>query len=150
MGRLKKPGAEKGWHLLTGTDDIHKVADSIGFKYAFDKKRDLYNHPAGLIILTPEGRTSRYMYGTGYEHEQFALMDASNGRIGSFVEKLTICDYDPTQGRYGLIIIRVVQFTGICTLLVLGFHISDVQVESGGVMDWQRNLMNPHWACRAL
>ena len=44
-------------------------------------KRDLYNHPAGLIILTPEGRTSRYMYGTSYTNTnlKFALMDASNG-----------------------------------------------------------------------
>ena len=128
MGHLKKPGAEKGWHFLTGTDtNIRRVADSVGFRYVFDKKRDLYNHPAGLIILTPEGKTSRYLYGTNYTttNLKFALMDASNGRIGSLVEKLirSCYDYDPMQGRYGPVIIRVVQFTGICTLLVLGTFI---------------------------
>ena len=125
LGQLGKPGAEKGWHFLTGTDEnIRRVADSVGFKYVFDKKRGLFNHPAGVIILTPEGRTSRYMYGTTYTstNMKFALMDASKGRIGSFVEKvLRSCyEYDPTKGRYGLVIMRVVQLAGISTVLVLG------------------------------
>jgi protein SCO1/2 len=123
--QLGKPGAEGGWHFLTGTDEnIRKVADAVGFKYVFDKRRGLYNHPAGLIILTPEGRTSRYMYGTTYTstNVKFALMDASKGRIGSFVEKvLRSCyEYDPTKGKYGLVIMRVIQLSGITTILVLG------------------------------
>ena len=125
MKQLGRPGAENGWHFLTGTDEnIRQVADAVGFRYVFDKKRGLYNHPAGLIVLTPEGRASRYMYGTKYTSTnlKFALMDASKGRIGSFVEKLirSCYDYDPTAGRYGLVIIRVVQLAGIGTILVLG------------------------------
>src|SRR5438552_7125870 len=128
MDQLKRSGAENGWHFLTGTDaNIHRVADAVGFKYVFDKKRGLYNHPAGLIVLTPDGRTSRYMYGTEYTSTnlKFALMDASKGRIGSFVEKLirSCYDWDPTAGKYGLIIMRVVQLAGISTVLILGAFI---------------------------
>lgn len=120
-----KPGADKGWHFLVGTDtNIHAVANAVGYRYVYDKANDQYAHPAGIIILTPDGRTSHYFYGVDYlpRDLRFALVTASRGRIGSLVDQLKLFCYhiDPATGKYGLLISRVLQLAGGATVLALG------------------------------
>lgn len=62
--RYARAGAEQGWHFLTGSEEqIRRVADAIGFKYFYDETIDQYAHAAGIVVLTPEGKTARYFFG---------------------------------------------------------------------------------------
>ncbi len=121
-GRLD---AAKGWHWLTGDEkNIRALADAVGFRYVYDPKSKQYAHAAGIMLLTPSGRVSRYFYGIEYSPRDLRLgiMDASQGKVGSLVEKVILfCyQYDPTTGKYSLVIIRVVQLASTLTVLVLG------------------------------
>ncbi len=118
-------GAEKGWHFLTGTtDDIQRITDAVGFHYAYDPRQDEFAHPAGIVVLTPGGKVSRYLYGTEIASQdlRLALVEASQNRIGSAVDQLLlICyHYDPTLGKYSTIALDVARWGGIATMIVLG------------------------------
>ena len=119
-----RPKTAAGWHFLTGNEaSIKRLAAAVGFKYVYDVKTDQYIHPAGLMVLTPEGKLSRYFYGAGYRPQdlKFALIDASAHKIGSPVDQiLLMCyHYDPIQGRYGVAVINILKVAGTATLLIL-------------------------------
>lgn len=122
---LKQPGAENHWHWLTGSDEsIKKVADAVGFRYAWDEKQEQYAHASAIFLLTPDGKVSRYFFGIEYSPKdmRLGLTEASNGKIGGPVEKVLLwCfHYDPTIGKYSMLVMRLVQVGGILTLLLLG------------------------------
>lgn len=124
----QRPDTAHGWHLLTGEEaQIRRLADAVGFYYVYDTKTDQYNHPAGLMVLTPQGKLSRYFYGVQYDPRtlKLALIEASQNKIGTLAERILMyCSaYDPTRGRYGLVIMRVLQLAGLATLLILGTSI---------------------------
>lgn len=121
-GRLD---AAKGWHFLTGDEaSIRQVADAVGFRYKYDPKSGQFAHGAGIMVLTPQGRVARYFFGIEYATRdlRMALIDASQGRVGSPVEKILLfCyQYDPSSGKYSLAIVRVIQVASAATLLLLG------------------------------
>lgn len=125
MDILNQPGAETGWHFLTGEEaHIKQVANAIGFKYAYDANTDQYAHAAGIVILTPSGKVSRYFFGVGYPKRdvQLALVEAGQGKIGSLTDQLLLpCyDYDPQHNRYGLAVFRIMQVACTITVLALG------------------------------
>jgi protein SCO1/2 len=120
-----RPGAAAGWHFLTGEDSqIKALAAAIGYHYAYDPDSKQFAHAAAVMILTPEGRISRYFYGINYPSRdmRLGLADASDGKIGSPVDAvLLFCyHYDPHTGKYGLIISRVVQIGAGLTILFIG------------------------------
>jgi protein SCO1/2 len=123
-----RPGALVGWHFLTGQDaSIRRVMSAIGFRYTYDAKTDQYAHAAGVVILTPQGRTSRYFYGIDLSPRdlRLGLIEAADNRIGSPIDQvLLFCyHYDPLTGKYGLIIMNVIRLVGLATVLVLGTFI---------------------------
>jgi len=125
---LGREGAGQSWHFLTGEEDqIKRLADAVGFQYVYDPKTKQYAHSAGLMILTPKGKLARYFYGIDYSAKdlRFALIEASKNKIGTPVDRVFLyCyQYDPSTGKYGLIILRVVQLAGIVTALSLGTFI---------------------------
>ena len=100
-----KPRAAGGWHLLTGGQaSIDRLTDAVGFQYVYDPLQDDYAHPAGVIVLTPAGQISRYLYGLDFSANdlRLALVEATAQRIGSIVDRaLLVCyHYDPLTGRY--------------------------------------------------
>jgi protein SCO1/2 len=120
-----RPGSEHGFHFLTGDpDSIERVTNAVGFKYKYDPRIAQYAHAAGITVLTPEGRISRYFYGIEFAPRdvQFGLMDASKLKIGTITEKITfLCyHYDPASGKYGLIVTRLLQAGGLLTLAAMG------------------------------
>jgi protein SCO1 len=124
-GMYGRPGAAAGWHFLTGDEpQIERLADAVGFRYAYDPDTKQYAHPSAIMMLTPEGKISRYFYGINYPERdlRLGLVDASEGKIGSPVDAiLLVCyHYDPHTGKYGLLISRVIQLSALLTLLVLG------------------------------
>jgi protein SCO1 len=125
VGRYRREGAEGGWHFLTGDQQaIDRLAEAVGYRYHYDPRSDQYAHPSGIVIATPAGRTSRYFYGIDYQPQalRLGLVESSENRIGSPVDQfLLLCfHYDPTTGKYGLIISNVLRLAGLVTVLVLG------------------------------
>jgi protein SCO1/2 len=123
----RRPQAEEGWHFLTGSQDsIKTLTQTVGFRYAWDPKFQMYAHASGLIILTPEGKTSRYFYGIDYAPSdlQLSLDEASHGKVTSVRDEILLfCfHYDPTTGKYSLMITRLIQLGGLLTCLVLGSY----------------------------
>ena len=122
--RSGKPSIAKGWHYLTGTEaNIQRVTKAAGFRYVWDASLQQYAHPAGVVIATPGGKVSRYLFGIDYGPRdlRLALLDASEGQISSPIKKaLLYCyHYDIATGRYSLAIMRVVQVAGAATVLSL-------------------------------
>ena len=135
MERYGRPGTEKGWHFLTGTQDsIDKVTSAAGFNYKWDERSNQFAHAAGVMIATPDGRLSRYFYGIDYSPKdvKFGLMESSENKVGSAAEQLLLyCyHYDPATGKYGLAILRVMRVGGVLTLLGMGLM---------GFVFWRRN-----------
>lgn len=125
LERYGRPGAENGWHFLTGRqEEIDKVTEAVGFNYRFDEETNQFAHAGGVIILTPEGKISRYFYGIDYAPKdiKFGLMDSADGKVGNPVEQLYLyCfHYDPSTGKYGLAILRVLRLAAVATLVGLG------------------------------
>lgn len=124
-GMYGRPGAADGWHFLTGEEpQIKRLADAVGFRYAYDPDSKQFAHASCIIVLTREGKISRYLYGIQYPHLdlRLALDEASEGKIGTPVDSvLLFCyHYDPHTGKYGLLISRVIQAAGGLTVLGLG------------------------------
>ena len=125
LERSGKPSIARGWHFLTGTEaDIRQLTRAAGFRYVWDESLQQFAHPAGIVIATPQGHVSRYLFGIDYGPRdlRLALLDASKERISSPLEKaLLYCyHYDATTGRYNLAIMRVVRLAGAATVLSLG------------------------------
>jgi protein SCO1 len=123
--RYGRRGAEGGWHFLTGEEQsIRSLAETVGFRYVYDAKKDEYAHATGILILTPEGKVSRYLYGVDFSPRdlRLALVEAAANTIGSPVDQLLLyCyHYDPLTGKYGLIIMNVIRVAGFATVLALG------------------------------
>lgn len=121
----RRPGAETGWHFLTGDDaSIQRLAEAVGFRYAYDAEQDQYAHSAGIVVLTPKGRIARYLFGIEFAPNdlRLALVEASENKIGSPIDKvLLFCyRYDPTTGKYSLIALNAVRLAGVATVLGLG------------------------------
>lgn len=124
-GIYGRPLAEQGWHFLTGDQpSIQELARAVGFRYAFDPESGQYAHASGIMVLTPEGRLSRYFYGIQYPSRdlRLSLVEASEGKIGSPVDQLLLfCyHYDPATGKYGLVILNIVRAAGLATVLAIG------------------------------
>ncbi|MDQ2985622.1 MAG: SCO family protein [Armatimonadota bacterium] len=124
LNQYDREGAEKGWHFLTGEQpEIKRVAKAVGYSYKFDIRRDQYAHPAGIVVITPEGRVSKYFLGIEYAARdlKFAVMDASEEKIGSVVEQaVAYCfQWDPHSGKYSLAVMRILQVGGLLTVLCI-------------------------------
>jgi protein SCO1 len=120
-----REGAAGNWHFLTADSaSVAKLADEVGFTYLYDEKTGQYAHASGIMILTPDGKISRYLYGIEYQADdlRFSLIDASNGKIGSPVDKLLLLcyHYDPATGKYGLVVTNLLRGGGILAVLILG------------------------------
>lgn len=120
-----RPQSGDGWHFLVGDQEaIDRVASTVGFGYRYVKDRDEYIHAAVVMICTPEGRISRYLYGVTYDLQtlRLSLVEAAEGKIGSTLDQvLLFCfHYDATKGRYGPTARNLMKVGGLLTVLVLG------------------------------
>ena len=124
-GLYGRPGAISGWHFLTGQEAaIRQLAAAVGFRYVYDKESQQFAHASGILVLTPQGRVSRVLYGISYPPRdlRFALVEASGGKIGTPVDQILLAcyHYDPMTGKYGLLVSRVIRAAGIATVVAIG------------------------------
>ncbi|MCC7265045.1 MAG: SCO family protein [Candidatus Latescibacteria bacterium] len=125
---LGKPGADTGWHFLTGSQDqIDQLTKAVGFRYELDERTGQYIHAAGIVVLTPTGRLARYFYGVEFSSKdlRLGLIEASNEQIGSPVDQfLLLCfHYDPASGKYTLAVLKTLRLAGGLTVLVIGLYV---------------------------
>ena len=136
---MKKYGmaaSSDGWHFLTGDQNsIARLADAIGYHFAYDAQQKDYAHPDGIAILTPEGKISHYFFLLDYPSRdlKFALMEAASGRIGSKLEyfALSCYHYNPTTGKYSLAVMNLVRLAGILTVVMMAVLI-------GSMLRWEK------------
>jgi protein SCO1/2 len=119
-----RAGAAAGWHFLTGEGPaIERLAQSVGYRYTWVPEERQFAHAAAIMVLTPEGRVARYLYGVEYAPRdlRLALVEAADHRIGSPVDQLLLYCYrwDPAAGRYGAAALRLVRLGGVVTVLAL-------------------------------
>jgi len=130
---FRRPGTESGWHFLTGPQEsIEAVTKAANFRFSFDAKSNLFAHASGVMLLTPDGRVSRYFYGVEYPGRdmRLGLVDASAGRIGTPIDHVLLyCyQYDPSAAKYSASILKIIRMGAVLTILCI----------VGGILLFQR------------
>jgi len=125
VAKYGRPEAAKGWHFLTGDQpQIDALAQAVGFRYVYDEGSDQYVHASALMVLTPGGRLSKYLYGIEFPPRdlRLGLIEASDGKIGSPVDQVLLyCyHYDPRAGKYSLVVLNVLRLAAIVTVVIIG------------------------------
>ena len=123
--RYGRPNAAAGWHFLTGpADSINALTKAVGFQYQYDAAKNQYAHATAIMVLTPQGRISRYFYGVEFPPKdlRMGLVEASQGKIGNAVDQVLLyCyHYDPATGKYGAIVSNMLKVGGALTILFVG------------------------------
>ena len=127
-GLYGRPGATQGWHFLTGDEPrIKQLANAVGFRDAYDPASKQFAHASAIMILTPQGKISRYLYGIQYATRdlRLGLVEASEGKIGTPVDQILLFCYhdDAATGKYSSPISRVLKAAAAFTILVIGLGI---------------------------
>jgi protein SCO1 len=146
LAHFRRPETDSGWHFLTGPkESIDAATNAANFRFSFDARNNLFAHASGVMILTPDGRISRYFYGIEYPGRdmRLGLVDASAGKIGTPIDHvLLFCyHYDPSAARYSASILKIIRLGGVLTILCIvgGIWISRRRETSAAA----RNLRQP-------
>jgi protein SCO1 len=125
VARYGRANAASGWHFLTGQpDSINALTKTVGFRYQYDPKSNQYAHATAIMVLTPQGRISRYFYGVDFPPKdlRMGLVEASQGKIGNAVDAVLLyCyHYDPETGKYGAMVANILRLAAAVTILIMG------------------------------
>ena len=123
--RYNRPGAKEGWHFLTGeAPAIDALTGTVGFNYVYDESEGQFVHGSAIMIVSPKGTVSHYFFGIEYPSEdiRLALIESSEEKLGNVFDQIMLyCfNYDPEQGRYGVVIMNTMRVAGLVTLLAMG------------------------------
>jgi protein SCO1/2 len=132
-----KSGIDDGWRFFVGKQDqIAALTDAVGFRYFYDDKQKQFAHPALIMLLTEDGKLSRYLYGVEFKKQdlRLALLEASNGRIGNTVDKIILyCyHYNPDARGYVLFATNVMKLGGGLTLMLLALFLAVLWAKERG------------------
>ena len=125
---LGRPDAGSSVHFLTGPQaSITDLARATGFNYVRmagpDGKMDQFAHSSVIMIATPDGRMSKYLFGIDYQPRdlRLAVIEASNHHIGSLSDMILLycCNYSPSAGKYTVSILRVMGLAAMGSLFML-------------------------------
>ena len=131
------PETAAGWHFLTGSQQsIDALTKAANFRYSLDPQTNVFAHASGILLLTPEGRISRYFYGVEFPARdvRLGLVDASAGKIGTPVDHLLLyCfQYNPAIARYSATVLKIVRLGGLLTVFTI----------VGGILIFRRRERN--------
>lgn len=120
-----REGSRDGFHFLVGKQpEITKLAEAVGFKYKWVEDVQQYSHPAVVMVASPEGKLTRYLYGVKFDDQtmRLSLVEASDGKVGNTIDQiiLTCFHYDGTQGKYAMVAVNMMRAGGALTVIVLG------------------------------
>lgn len=128
LARYARPGTENGWHFLTGPQDsITRLTQSVGFRYVYDPERNQFAHAAGMVILTSEGRVSRYLLGVEFPARdiRLGLVESGHGKLGTVADQVLLyCfHYDPLVGRYSAVTLNIMRLSAAVTVVALALFV---------------------------
>jgi protein SCO1/2 len=128
VGRYGRANAAAGWHFLTGqAGSINALTKAVGFQYQYDPKSNQFAHATAIMVLTPQGRISRYFYGVDFPPKdlRMGLVEASQGKIGNAVDAVLLyCyHYDPETGKYGAMVANILRLAAAATILIMGIFL---------------------------
>ena len=113
------------WPFLMGDErSIGALTGAVGFRYR--KVGNEFAHADVVVVLTPDGKISRYLYGIEQNPAdlKMALLEASGGNIGESTalnQVLLFCfHYDPVGKKYALYARNIMKAGGVLTLVLLG------------------------------
>ncbi len=120
-----RSGGAAGWHFLTGQQPaIDQLTQATGFHYQYDADKHEYAHPTGLMVVTPQGKIARYLYGIDFSVRdlRLGLVEAAENKIGSPVDQLLLMcyHYDPNAGQYTVTIMNIIRLAGLATVGAIG------------------------------
>ena len=145
-----RANAGAGWHFLTGDEaTVKALTSAVGFRFTWDEPTRQFAHISGIMVLTPDGRISRYFYGVEYAPRdlKFGLIEASEGKIGTLADQvMLLCyHYDPTTGKYGVVIMNLIRIGGVLTLLglVALFLMLRIRNKGNAKMGYSHNAFAP-------
>lgn len=129
MENLGDKGKNDGWRFFVGEKSQSRaLADAIGFQYYYDEERKEYAHAAGAFVITEKGIISRYLYGLEFKERdlKLALLEASEGKIGSTLDRLILyCfHYDPSSKGYVMMAGNIMKLGGLLTLVIVTIFLS--------------------------
>jgi len=146
LNGLNKPTAKDGWHFMVGEQDkIDALTKTVGFRYKWVRSLQQFAHPAGIIILSPRGKITRYLGGVTFDPQtvRLSLVEASDGKVGSYLDQafLTCLHYNPAAGSYAATAMTLMSIGGAVMLVVMLLVI-------GGAFWWEyrrrsRNVIHP-------
>jgi len=124
LDAYNRPAGAEAWHFLTGNPkEIAALTDAVGFRYKWVESSKQFSHPAALILLTPDGKISRYLYGVKFDPRtlRLSLVEASEGKIGTTVDRflLTCFHYDSYAGKYTPVAMGIMRVAGVVTVLAI-------------------------------
>jgi protein SCO1 len=131
MEQSSLDGLAAGWAFLSGPEASSRtVADAVGFEYYWVESRNEYAHPAVIVLISPDGVISRYLYGIRFKPQdiKLGLMEAARGRIGSTIDRIILAcfHYDPDAGSYVIFAGSVMRMGGILTVILLGLFLGSM------------------------
>jgi protein SCO1/2 len=128
VARYGRANAAAGWHFLTGEpESINALTKAVGFQYQYDAKTNQYAHATAIMVLTPQGRISRYFYGVDFPPKdlRMGLVEASQGKIGNAVDAVLLyCyHYNPETGKYGAMVANILRLAAVAIILFMGIFL---------------------------
>lgn len=130
-----REGTDNGWHFVTADEEtVKKVTDALGFQYKWNEAAGEWSHASAAIILSPEGKISRYLHGIQFEARdvKLALNEASNGKVGNIVDSVMLyCfKYDSHQSKYGLQVFNLMKLAGAVTVAVMALWLAIAMIQA--------------------
>jgi protein SCO1 len=123
-----RSGAASAWHFLTGSSQsIQRLTDAVGYRYKWDDATKQWAHTSAIVVLTPDGRVSQYLFGIEFSSRdlRLSLVQASQNKIGTLIDRILLyCyHYKPETGKYGLVIMSTVRVASLATVFALAAFI---------------------------
>lgn len=124
MNFYDRPKASGGWHFLTGDiKAIGAITSAVGFKFKWNQEMNEWAHPSAAIIVSPEGKITRYLPGVYFKPQdiKLALNESVDGKLGTFVDRMVLfCfRYDEHQSKYSPFVTNIMKLGGGLMILVL-------------------------------
>lgn len=126
---------KNGWHFVTADEaSVTAFTNSVGFKYKWNEQVKEWSHASAAIVVSPEGKISRYLHGIQFEPRdvKLALNEASNGKVGNIVDSaMLFCfKYDNHQSKYGLQVFNLMKLAGAITVMALALWLIPVMIRA--------------------
>ena len=132
-----RPKAARAWHFLVGDQgSIGKLADQTGFRYAYDPQTTQYAHPSGVVVLTPKGKISGYVFGVRLNARELrdAIVAAQEEKSAPTISQIfLLCyHYNPITGRYGGLVLTILRILSVAFVGGVGWWVFSMGRRSTG------------------